>query len=131
MELNQPSVIAYDDNDEVEESDKKTMNKVKIPPSGRELDTIDKQYEEGRKWNAKKEKKEKKGHGVLIYFNLNTVEMMDRICSTQDMSRTTFIRQAVQRALLRWKSPFDNPDIWPPCKCGKRHNPSIHGRNEY
>jgi hypothetical protein len=86
----------------------------------------------------KKERKEQRSSlanrkiAVSVYLPVKIVKMIDTVCDIDGQSRANFMRYAITSAVKKWKPPTDNKNAWPPCRhCGTRHDPSVHGLDEY
>ena len=66
---------------------------------------------------------------IVLRLTPEIISRIDQIVKKDGQTRSSFIRQAVNRALKNWKSPLDNPSLWPACRhCGRHHDPeAYHG----
>jgi hypothetical protein len=74
----------------------------------------------------------RKGKPVLLRLSPKLLFALDHICAESDMTRTDWIKGAIMRGMKNWTSPYENQTLWPKCHhCGKKHDPSIHGLDEF
>ena len=80
----------------------------------------------------KPKRRVRNGKAIVLLLPPKVVAAIDNICQDQGGSRSNWIRGTIMRGLKNWRSPFDNSTIWSKCNhCGKKHDPSVHGLDEF